>query len=42
MLNGDENVLECMNNQIDFEKVLMLVSEKRRSSLDFLINALNN
>ena len=42
MLNGDEDVLECMKNQIDFDKVLMLVSEKRRSSLDFLINALNN
>lgn len=42
MLYGTEDVNACISDNIDFEKVLAKVDEKRRMSMDFLRNALNN
>lgn len=42
MLNGNEDVEDCAANPIDFEQVLIKVNEKRKMSMEFLVNALKN
>ncbi len=42
MLMGDEDVESCASDDIDFGPVLEKVAEKRKMSMEFLVNALNN
>jgi hypothetical protein len=42
MLDGKENVEECTADQIDFNDVLERVSQRRKESMDYLVNALNS
>lgn len=42
MLIGDEDVEKCAADDIDFVPVLEKVAEKRKMSMEFLVNALNN
>lgn len=42
MLMGDEDVESCVSDDIDFGPVLEKVAEKRKMSMEFLVNALNN
>lgn len=42
MLMGDEDVESCASDDIDFGPVLEKVAEKRKLSMEFLVNALNN
>ena len=42
MLDGSEDVEQCLNDLIDFPLVLSRVAERRKDSMDFLINALNS
>ncbi len=40
LLFGDEDVVECIKNDIDFEIVLDCVAQRRKESIDYLVNAL--
>ena len=42
MLMGPEDVNKCIADEIDFEPVLKKVAAKRKMSMEFLVNALNN
>lgn len=42
MLDGTENVEKCVADQIDFEGVLERVAQRRKESMDYLVNALNS
>ena len=42
LLDGNEDVVACMNDTIDFDVVLEKVALRRKESLAFLINALNS
>lgn len=40
MINGNESVKKCISLEINYNTVLAKVSEKRKQSIDFLMNAL--
>lgn len=42
LLNGREDVAKCVANDIDFEDVLEKVAQRRKESMDYLINSLNS
>jgi hypothetical protein len=42
MLDGTEDVAKCANDAIDFTNVLNRVAQRRKESMDYLINALNS
>ena len=42
MLDGTEDVAKCANDAIDFTNVLDRVAQRRKESMDYLINALNS
>lgn len=42
MLDGTEDVATCVIDQINFDDALERVAQRRKESLDFLINALND
>lgn len=41
LLSGTEDVKKCINDQIDFSFVLSRVAERRKMSMNYLVNALN-
>lgn len=42
MMDGGENIKDCINESIDYKQVLAKVAQKRQESLAFLHNALND
>lgn len=42
MLVGTEDIGKCVNDQIDFEEVLNRVAQRRKESMEYLVNALNS
>ena len=42
MLDGAEDVAKCVSEQICFKDVLEKVAQRRKESMDFLVNALNS
>lgn len=42
MLDGREDVVKCLNDAIDFTDVLERVAQRRKESMDYLVNALNS
>lgn len=42
ILNGDEDVEACATDEIDFQNVLERVAQRRKESMDYLVNALNS
>lgn len=42
MLDGTENVTACTEDEIDFSDVLEKVAQRRKESMDYLVNALNS
>ena len=42
MLDGRENIENCVADQIDFTDVLAKVARRRKESMDYLVNALNS
>lgn len=42
MLDGTENVEKCIADEIDFSDVLDRVAQRRKESMDYLVNALNS
>ena len=42
MLDGKENVEKCAADQIDVKDVLAKVAQRRKESMDYLVNALNS
>lgn len=42
LLTGGEDIDACVADNIDFEKALMKVAEKRQASMEYLVNALNS
>lgn len=42
MLDGSENVEKCTADQINFSDVLEKVAQRRKESMDYLVNALNS
>lgn len=42
MLVGTEDIGECVKDQIDFEEVLNRVAQRRKESMEYLVNALNS
>lgn len=42
MLNGTEDVIQCINDAINFHDVLERVAQRRKESMDYLVNALNS
>ena len=42
MLIGTEDVDKCVADQIDFNEVLEKVAQRRKESLEYLVNALNS
>jgi hypothetical protein len=42
MLTGDEDVNVCVGDEIDFKVVLEKVAQRRKESMDYLVNALNS
>lgn len=41
LLLGTEDIQKCIDDQIDFSVVLSRVAERRKESMDYLVNALN-
>jgi hypothetical protein len=41
MLDGTEDVNICIADEIDFKDVLERVAQRRKESMDYLVNALN-
>ena len=42
MLDGTEDVVNCINDTIDFNDVLNRVDQRRKDTMEFLINSLNS
>ena len=42
MLDSTEDVVKCANDAIDFTDVLERVDQRRKESMDYLVNALNS
>ena len=42
MLMGTEDIDKCIDDQIDFKDVLEKVAQRRKESMDYLVNALNS
>ena len=42
MMDGSEDVEKCIADQIDFGDVLAKVAQRRKESMDYLVNALNS
>ena len=42
MLDGNEDVKQCIADEIDFKEVLVKVAQRRKESMDYLVNALNS
>jgi len=42
MLGGTEDVEKCVADKIDFKDVLKKVAQRRKESMDYLVNALNS
>ncbi len=42
LLDGTEDLARCINDQIDYSVVLVRVAEKRKESMDYLVNAINS
>ena len=41
MLSGGETIESCLADQIDFADVLTKVDQRKKESMDYLVNALN-